>query len=290
MKVLLLGSSGQLGQELHRRLGDGFTAVALDRQQLDLASLDQVRQAVLDHQPDWVINAAAYTAVDKAEAEPELALRVNGEAPGVMAAAAADCGAAIAHFSTDYVFDGSQGRPYLETDSPNPMSSYGRSKLAGEQAVAQANPRHLVMRTSWVYGARGRGNFVKTMLRLGAERPFIKVVSDQVGAPTWTGDIATATLQLVQHPIDETAGLYHFCSSGVISWYDFAIAIFEEATALGLLSKAPEIIPITTAEYPTTAQRPANSALYCTKIAGVLQQTPPYWRESLRTMLSELSP
>ncbi len=288
MKVLLIGSEGQVGKELSRILTAPLTVVKLNRQQLDLANIDQIYQAVVDQNPDWVINTAAYTAVDKAESEPELAHGINAEAPGTLAKAAADCNASIVHFSTDYVFDGTQGRPYLESDKPCPVSTYGKSKLAGEVAVREGNPQHLIVRTAWVYGSRGKGNFVKTMLRLGAERPVIKVVSDQVGTPTWAKDIADAAARLIMLPIAETAGLYHFTNSGAISWYDFAIAIFEEAIQLGLLTKAPDIVPITTAEYPTVVQRPANSALYCTKIIGALEQVPPYWRDSLRQMLSEL--
>lgn len=288
MKVLLVGSGGQVGQELGRLLTEPLTVVQLSRQQLDLTNLEQTYQTVVDQRPDWVINAAAYTAVDGAESEWELAHRINGEAPGVLAKAAADCNAAMVHFSTDYVFDGAQGRPYLESDPPCPVSAYGRSKLAGEEAVKAANPQHLIVRTAWVYGSRGKGNFVKTMLRLGADRPVIKVVSDQVGTPTWANDIAETTARLITLPVAETAGTYHFTNSGAISWYDFAIAIFSEALELGLLTNAPDIVPITTAEYPTVAKRPANSALYCTKLRDLLGQAPPYWRDSLRQMLREL--
>ncbi|MEL6131520.1 MAG: sugar nucleotide-binding protein, partial [Cyanobacteria bacterium J06628_4] len=160
--------------------------------------------------------------------------------------------------------------------------------LLGEIGVRENCDRHLILRTAWVYGAKGHGNFVKTMLRLGADRPVIKVVSDQVGTPTWANDIAETTARLITLPVAETAGTYHFTSSGAISWYDFAIAIFSEALELGLLTNAPDIVPITTAEYPTVAQRPANSALYCTKLRDLLGQAPPYWRDSLRQMLREL--
>lgn len=290
MKVLLFGSEGQVGRELQRVLTSPLTVIALSRQQLDLNHLEQVYQTVVDHHPDWVINAAAYTGVDQAEQEPELADRINAAAPEMLAKGAATCGAGMIHLSTDYVFDGAQGRPYLETDPPCPINSYGRSKLAGEIAVQQATPDHIIVRTAWVYGAQGKRNFVKTMLRLGGEHKVPRVVSDQVGTPTWAWDIAIAVSRFLTLPVSETAGLYHFTNSGAISWYDFAIAIFAEAVQLGLLTTAPDVIPITTAEYPTLAQRPANSLLSCTKIAGILGQPPPYWRESLRHMLSELLP
>ncbi|MDJ0702254.1 MAG: dTDP-4-dehydrorhamnose reductase [Leptolyngbyaceae cyanobacterium MO_188.B28] len=288
MKVLLIGSEGQVGQELKRVLIEPLRVVGLSRQQLDLSNLDQIYPTVVEHRPDWVINAAAYTAVDQAEREPELASQINAQAPAILAKAAAACNAAMVHLSTDYVFDGAQGRPYIETDSPCPMNCYGKSKLAGEVAVQQANPHHLIVRTAWVYGSHGKSNFVKTMLRLGAEREIIKVVSDQIGAPTWAKDIALTVAHMINLPVSKTAGIYHYTNSGVISWYDFAIAIFAEAIHLGLLTKAPEVIPITTADYPTLARRPANSALSCTKITELLGHYPPYWRESLRKMLSEL--
>jgi len=288
VKILLVGSEGQVGRELQPILSSACEVLAWSRQHLDLADLEQTYQAVVAAKPDWVVNAAAYTAVDQAEQESDLAHRINGQAPGVLAQAAADCQAALLHLSTDYVFDGTQGSPYTEADAPRPMSAYGESKLMGEQAVRSHLANSIILRTAWVYGAQGQRNFVKTMLRLGADRPLLKVVSDQVGSPTWAKDIAIAISQLVQYPAAEVAGTYHFTNSGVASWYDFAIAIFEEAVHLGLLPNAPTVLPITTVDYPTPAKRPANSVLSCVKIAGILGQSPPYWRDSLRQMLSEL--
>jgi len=286
MKILLAGGSGQLAQELQPILLSSGEVIAVDRTRLDLSQPESIRQAMAEIQPDLVVNAGAYTAVDKAESEPELANAVNGIAPGILAEECEKMGASLMHFSTDYVFDGSHGSAYLETDSTNPLGTYGKSKLAGEEAIRQAGNRHIIIRTAWVYGNGGKGNFVKTMLRLGKEREEIRVVADQIGSPTWTGDLSAATSQIIPLLGPETFGTYHYTNSGVCSWYDFAIAIFEEAAKLGFPLKVQRVIPITTAEYPTPAKRPAFSVLSTVKISALLGTYPPHWRQGLRQMLA----
>jgi len=287
MKLLLLGSQGQVGQELLATLPALGTVTAWNRQDLDLSQMDQIASKVVAQQPDVIVNAAAYTAVDKAEQEPDLAHKINGEAPGQLAQAAAACGAMLIHISTDYVFDGRQNQPYQPDTPTQPLGVYGQSKLAGELAVRAACDRHVILRTAWVYGAKGQGNFVKTMLRLGAERDTLKVVYDQVGCPTWSYDIAQAIAHLIPDLGPDTFGTYHFTNSGAVSWYDFAIAIFEEAAALGSPLTLKTVLPITTDQYPLPAQRPAYSVLGSEKLDALLQQTPPHWRVSLRKMLRE---
>ncbi len=285
MKILLAGGSGQLAQELQPILLSVGEVIAVDRTCVDLSQPETIRQAMADIQPDLVINSGAYTAVDKAESEPQLAHAVNGIAPGIFAEECEKLGASLIHFSTDYVFDGSSGSAYLETASTNPLGTYGKSKLAGEEAIRQAGSRHIIIRTAWVYGNGGKGNFVKTMLRLGKEREEIRVVADQIGSPTWTADLAAATTQIIPGIGLEGFGTYHYTNSGVCSWYDFAIAIFEEAEKLGFPLKVQRVIPITTAEYPTPAKRPAFSVLSTTKISALLGTYPPHWRQGLRQML-----
>ncbi|MEG4043179.1 dTDP-4-dehydrorhamnose reductase [Microcoleus sp. Pol17_C1] len=286
MKILLAGGSGQLAQELQPILLSSGEVIAVDRTRLDLSQPESIRQAMAEIQPDLVVNAGAYTAVDKAESEPELANAINGIAPGILAEECEKLGASLIHFSTDYVFDGSHGSAYLETDSTNPLGTYGQSKLAGEEAIRKAGNRHIIIRTAWVYGNGGKGNFVKTMLRLGKEREEIRVVADQIGSPTWTGDLAEAISQIIPLLGQESFGTYQYTNSGVCSWYDFAIAIFEEAAQLGLPLKVQRVIPITTAEYPTPAKRPAFSVLSTVKISGLLGTYPPHWRQGLRQMLA----
>ncbi|MEG4985493.1 dTDP-4-dehydrorhamnose reductase [Microcoleus sp. BR0-C5] len=286
MKILLAGGSGQLAQELQPILLSSGEVIAVDRTRLDLSQPESIRQAMAEIQPDLVVNAGAYTAVDKAESEPELANAINGIAPGIIAEECEKLGASLIHFSTDYVFDGSHSSAYLETDSTNPLGTYGKSKLAGEAAIRQAGNRHIIIRTAWVYGNSGKGNFVKTMLRLGKEREEIRVVADQIGSPTWTGDLSAATSQIIPLLGQESFGTYQYTNSGVCSWYDFAIAIFEEAAQLGLPLKVQRVIPITTAEYPTPAKRPAFSVLSTVKISAILGTYPPHWRQGLRQMLA----
>ncbi|NJK76126.1 MAG: dTDP-4-dehydrorhamnose reductase [Oscillatoriales cyanobacterium RU_3_3] len=286
MKILLAGS-GQLAKELQPILLSIGEVIALDRTRLDLSQPESIRQVMAEVRPDLVINAAAYTAVDKAESEPELAHAVNGIAPGIFAEECEKIGATLIHISTDYVFDGSSGLAYLETDNTNPLGTYGKSKLAGEEAIRKAGNRHIIIRTAWVYGNEGKGNFVKTMLRLGKEREEIRVVADQIGSPTWTKDLAEAISQLIPKIGPETCGTYQYTNSGVCSWYDFAIAIFEEADQIGFPLKIQRVIPITTAEYPTPAKRPAFSVLSTGKISAVLGAHPPHWRQGLRQMLAK---
>ena len=285
-RILITGINGQLGQELQQSLTD-YNVIGVGREMLDLTQPDKISQMMDEVKPDLVINAAAYTAVDKAESEPEIAKATNAIAPGILAKEAQKIGVPLIHISTDYVFDGSQSRPYLDTDTTNPLGVYGQSKLAGEQAIRENCNLHIILRTAWVYGVGGKGNFVKTMLKLGSEREEIRVVADQVGSPTWTGDLASAIAQLLPQLSPEIAGTYHYTNSGVASWYDFAVAIFEEAKQLGFPLKVQRIIPITTADYPTPARRPAYSVLYCGKIAAVLDTHPPHWRQALRQMLAE---
>lgn len=287
MKILLLGSQGQVGQALCKTLPTIGELTAWSRLDIDLTQLEQIIPRVVDTHPDVIVNAAAYTAVDRAEDEVELAHQINAAAPQQLAKAASDCGATLVHLSTDYVFDGSQNRPYLPTDEPNPIGVYGQSKRKGEIAVQEGCDRAVILRTAWVYGAQGKGNFVKTMLRLGAERDSLGVVYDQVGTPTWSRDIAQAITALVPRLEDSSLGTYHFTNSGAISWYDFAVAIFEEAALLNYPLTISEVKPITTEQYPTPAQRPAYSVLAGEKMASLINQTAPHWRTSLRQMLKE---
>lgn len=293
MKILLTGSNGQVGYELERSLQGLGQVFAPQRQQLDLADLDQVRNTVRDFAPDIIINPAAYTAVDKAESEPELALRINAEAPAVMAEEAARLGSVLIHFSTDYVFDGSQTGPYLESDNTNPVSVYGKTKLAGEQAIAASDCAHLIFRTSWVYGMRGK-NFLLTMLRLASERDQLRVVADQIGAPTWSRTLAEVSAHVVAkaqaqttgahsatHAADwwrERSGVYHLTAQGATSWHGFTEAIVAQA------GKSCSVTPITTLEYPTPARRPANSRLDCAKFIGQFCGLP-QWDQALALCL-----
>jgi dTDP-4-dehydrorhamnose reductase len=285
-KILLLGADGQVGTELQETLSPLGELYSVTRTDLDLSESDRIATCIQEIKPNFIVNSAAYTAVDKAESEPELAHQINAIAPKIMAQEAEKLGAFFLHISTDYVFDGHKNTPYLETDPTNPISVYGQSKLAGEIAIQAATNRYCILRTAWVYGVAGKGNFVKTMLRLGKDRKELKVVMDQVGTPTYSEDIAKTIYQLLTH---QATGIYHFTNSGVISWYDFAIAIFEEAEALKIPLSIQEVYPITTSEYPTPAKRPAYSVLSSQKITELLGNYPPYWRSSLRKMLSKLS-
>ena len=291
--ILLIGNTGQLGQELQQILVPFVNklapekVIALGRSQIDLAQPDSLRQLIAQIQPQVIINAAAYTAVDKAESESELATAVNATAPAILAEVAQKLGAFLIHVSTDYVFDGSQSHPYRETDKTNPLGIYGQTKLAGESAIRQNCQQHLIIRTAWVYGSYGKSNFVKTMLKLSVEREEIRVVADQIGSPTWAKDLALAIAHILPQLTPEIAGTYHYTNSGVASWYDFAQAIFEEAEAIKFPLKIQRLIPITTADYPTPAQRPAYSVLACEKISKVLGTARPHWRLALRQMLAE---
>ncbi len=283
--ILLIGSNGQVGKELTQILEPQGNTIAITRPTIDLAQPNTLRSVIREHQPQIIINAAAYTAVDKAESEPELAKAINGIAPGILAEEAEKLGAFLIHISTDYVFDGNHCHPYKETDATNPLSVYGNTKLIGEQAIQKSCAHHFILRTAWVYGTFGKSNFVKTMLRLGAEREEIRVVADQIGSPTWAKDIAEAIAQIIPQINPEISGIYHYTNSGVASWYDFAVAIFEEAQQLGFPLKVQRVIPITTPEYPTPARRPSYSVLSCAKVSALLQNHPPHWRQALREML-----
>lgn len=300
-RILLTGVDGQLGQELQRTLAPLGDVKGVGRQALDLSQGDRIRQIIAEIKPDLIVNAAAYTAVDKAETESELAYLINGVAPTIMAHEQARNGGALIHVSTDYVFDGNKNTPYTEQDAPNPLGIYGKSKLAGEEGIQKTSQdiqsvtsewRYVILRTAWVYGTYGKTNFVKTMLRLGAEREEIRVVADQVGSPTWAYDIAEAIAklgqQLTNQPDTIQTGIYNFTNSGVASWYDFAIAIFEEVQQLGITLKVQRVLPITTLEYPTPATRPAYSVLAGQKTTAALGSHASHWRQGLRKMLIEL--
>lgn len=284
MKILLTGSTGQVGYELARSLQGIGEVVAVDRAQMDLSDLDQVRDVIRRVRPGLIVNPAAHTAVDKAESEPQLAFRINAEAPGLMAMEARALGAAMVHYSTDYVFDGTKPAPRVEGDATGPLNVYGASKLAGEQAIAAAGIPHLIFRTSWVYGMRGK-NFLLTMLKLGRERDEMRVVADQFGAPTWSRTIAeTTALVLAQANAGgaewwrQHSGIYHLSSQGQTSWYEFTRAIFEEARI------DCRVVPITSAEYPVPARRPEYSVLSSERLTGRFCRLPE-WREALRLCL-----
>ena len=285
MKILLAGCAGQLGRELKRSLACLGEVIACDRRQLDLAQADSLRAMVRAMGPTVIVNAAAYTAVDKAEAEPAAADAINALAPGILAEEAKRTGALLIHYSTDYVFDGTKATAYTEDDTPAPLSAYGRSKLAGEQAIVAAGARHLIFRTSWVFGLHG-ANFMKTMLRLGKERDELRVVGDQVGAPTWTRHLAdVAALTLARKEIPD--GLYHLAAAGETSWHGYAEAIFAEAQRSGLMEKSPVVHRIASADYPLPAPRPANSRLDCTKVRRDFNLALPDWRTGLADCLAD---
>lgn len=292
MKILVLGSQGQVGWELARSLLPLGEVIALTRAEADLTQPDSLRAAVRSHQPALIVNAAAYTAVDKAESEEDLAYTINAAAPGVLAEEAKRCNALLIHYSTDYVFDGTQSRPYVETDLPNPQSVYGRSKLAGEQAIAAVGADHLILRTSWVYGARGH-NFMRTILRLAAERETLRIVADQTGAPTWSRWIADATAHVARLAYqkigngDFSAGIYHLTCAGSTTWHGFASAIIEQYRALHPASTLAVrgITRIATAEYPLPASRPANSHLDHTRLLNEYGVAAPHWRHALNLCL-----
>lgn len=286
MKILLTGKNGQVGWELERTLASLGEVVAVDRQTLDLSNPDSIRAVMREVKPDLIVNPAAYTAVDKAESEPALAMAINGIAPGIMAEEAKRLGAALVHYSTDYVFDGSKDGPYLEQDIPNPLGVYGKTKLAGEEAIRASGVPHLILRTSWVYGMRGR-NFLLTVLRLAKERDELKIVADQIGAPTWSRMIAEATAQiLARHGtnLSDAGGLYHLTAGGRTSWHGFTQAILEYARSEE--QALPRLIPITTPEYPLPAPRPLNSILSNDKLLKTFGIALPSWDASLALCLT----
>ena len=283
-RILITGGSGQVGHCLKAQLEGCAELSVPDSSALNIADRRSVRQAVETFRPDYIINAAAYTAVDKAESDAERAFAVNRDGARHLAEAAKAAGAAMLHISTDYVFDGAGGAPYDEAAPTAPQNIYGASKLAGEQTVLAACRRAVVMRTSWVFGAHGQ-NFVKTMLRLGRERDSLGIVADQYGAPTAAADIAAALITIVRRhtpeQLAERAGIYHYCGSPYASWFEFAETIFAEAAAQGVLAKIPAVKPIATADYPTPAKRPADSRLDCGKIRVVFGIGPCDWHSAL---------
>ena len=286
MKLLLTGKSGQVGHELMRALAPLGELVALDRAAMDLSDSARIREVIRTQRPDLVVNAAAYTAVDRAEVEREVAFRINATAPRVMAEALRETGGVLVHYSTDYVFDGAKAGPYFENDRPNPLSAYGRSKLEGEQAIRASGIPHLILRTSWVYGKRGR-NFLVTMLSLFEEKPELRIVDDQIGAPTWCRWIAQTTGQVLARCLaagsfdKELAGTYHMTAGGSTSWYGFANAIRELRYGPGS-TQGPRLIPIPTSGYPLPARRPRNSALSTDRLQKVFGVQPSDWQEQLR--------
>lgn len=281
MKALIVGAAGQLGRSLQGCKPEGVDIVAHDVDTLDITNRASVVRLVADVAPALIINAAAYTAVDKAESDEAKAYAVNAAAVENLALAAAERGAQLAHVSTDFVFDGTTGVPYAPDAATNPLCAYGRTKLAGE---ALAGPDALIVRTAWVYAPTG-ANFVRTMLRLMGERSELRVVSDQIGTPTYAPGLAAAIWSLAAKGI---TGTHHYTDSGVASWYDFAVAIQEEAMAAGLLAKAVPIIPIATADFPTAARRPSYSVLDKKTTFAALGAYAPHWRENLRILIREL--
>ncbi len=284
MRVLLVGGSGQLGRELQHCKSVDTELLIVSSQELDLRDAELVAVRVNAISPQVIINAAAYTVVDRAESEQEAAFAVNGQGALNLVQAARSVGAFCIQVSTDFVFDGAQSRPYLPTDQTHPLGVYGASKLAGEQLALAAYPEGvLVVRTAWLYSAFGN-NFVTTMLRLMTERETIGVVADQVGTPTWGRGLAEALWQMC---CVQPKGIYHWTDAGVASWYDFAVAIQEEGLGCGLLTREIPVLPINTVAYPTPAKRPAYSVLDKTETWAVLGMTPPHWRVALRRMLLE---
>jgi dTDP-4-dehydrorhamnose reductase len=291
--ILVTGASGQVGFELVRSLQGLGRVIAPGREMLDLADGNRLASVVRDIKPSLIINPAAYTAVDQAEADVDAAMCVNAVAPGILALEARRLGIPLIHYSTDYVFDGMKDGPYDEDDCVGPLNMYGKSKLAGERAIEEACGMYLVIRTSWVYGARGR-NFLRTMLRLVEERTELRIVADQVGAPTWSRTIAASTTHIIAQamavPDDARAdwwasrsGIYHLTAGEHASWAQFAEAIFDLAAP----TRRPNVVPIGSEEYPTPARRPLNSRLSCAKLAATFGIHPPHWRAALALCLGE---
>jgi dTDP-4-dehydrorhamnose reductase len=298
-RILLTGATGQVGGELLETLKPLGEVIAPTRSQMDLANAASVREAIRAVRPRWIVNPGAYTAVDKAESEPELAYAINAEAVSVMGHEAKAIGAGVIHFSTDYVFDGSGSAPYLETDATNPVSVYGASKLAGETALAESSADHIIFRTSWVYGARGK-NFLLTILKLARERETLRVVADQYGVPTWSRDLAEMTADVIGQceaaargeelaPVPgEMGGVYHAAGAGETTWYGFAAEAVRVRREREPRVRFAEIEAIPTAAYPTPAKRPANSRMNCSKLVERFGWRMMNWQDSLRKVLSEL--
>ncbi len=301
-RILLTGKNGQVGYDLHGLLPRVGEVVALDRRHLDLSQPDEIRRVIREIRPNLIVNAAAYTAVDPAEKEESLAKAINARAPAIIAEEAKRIGAAVVHYSTDYVFDGTKNSPYRETDRTNPLNAYGRTKLAGEQAIRDSGADHFIFRTAWVYSTRGK-NFLLTILRLATERNELRIVNDQLGAPTWSREIASATVQVLQRILEPTekpsawaelSGTYHMTAAGETTWFEFVKAILDEAktqvdapsswflTATGgkpLVAR--KIVPITTSDYPTPARRPSYSVLSNSRLAQSFGIELADWRSQL---------
>ncbi|MBA2925765.1 dTDP-4-dehydrorhamnose reductase [Pseudomonas sp. P7] len=287
MKILITGQHGQVSQALQAHLQGLGELMVLGSNQLDLAKPDQIREQIRAHRPDLIINAAAHTAVDQAESEPDAAFAINAIAPGILAQEAKALGIPLIHYSTDYVFDGSKPAPYTEADTPNPLSVYGQSKLAGEQAIAAAGGQYLILRTSWVYSNQGK-NFLLTMQRLLQEKPQMRIVADQIGAPTWAGTIAGSTRALIERWLAGEAGkwgIYHLTAQGETSWFGFAQAIGEHLHADGKACAELEAIP--SSAYPTPAKRPLNSRLDCSRLQQQWHVSQPHWQDALRECLAQ---
>jgi dTDP-4-dehydrorhamnose reductase len=299
-RILVTGAGGQVGGALKRTLAPLGEVVVPGRAELDLAAADSILRMVREVRPRWVVNAGAYTAVDKAESEPELARAINAVAPGVFGEEGKKIGAAVVHFSTDYVFAGTKSAPYVETDATGPLNVYGRTKLEGEQALEKSGAAHLIFRTSWVYSATGK-NFLRSILRMAREREVLRIVADQHGAPTWSEELARMTARVIARVEGRAAGgalevattplngIYHVTGAGETTWFGFARAIVEEAQRLEPEAKLAKVEAITTAEYPTPAARPRNSRLDCTKLEQVFGWRMPEWRESVGRVVAELS-
>ena len=306
-RILLTGANGQIGTELAIVLPPLGEVIALDRQQLDLSKPDDIRRTIQEIRPTLIVNAAAYTAVDQAEKQEAVAQAINADAPAWIAREAKKIGAGLVHYSTDYVFDGSKHSPYEESDPPNPLSVYGKTKLAGEQAIQDVGLPHLIIRTAWVYGTRGR-NFLLTILRLASQREELRIVDDQFGAPTWCRDIARGTASVLARlmadregalSLPETGEVYHMTADGVTNWHDFAVAILEEASHVpanvswlraateGRSLVAKRLSPITTAQYPTPARRPAYSVLSSSQLAQRFGVRLSEWRAQLHSAFSD---
>jgi dTDP-4-dehydrorhamnose reductase len=292
-KILLIGKGGQIGRELSSLLQPFGELILYGKEDLDLTQGDRIREKLRDVQPHVIVNAAAYTAVDKAEEEPDLALAINGTAPAILAEEAKKLGAALIHYSTDYVFDGEKSEPYTEEDSPNPLGVYGRTKLVGDEAIQSTGLPYFIFRTAWVYGLKGK-NFLLTMQRLAKERDELKIVDDQIGSPTWSRTIAQTTANVLTQVLPQNSpgdlshfaqasGLYNLVCGGQTSWFGFAQAILEESS----LSQNTKLTPIPTSEYPTPAKRPQNSVLSTGKLRSAFGITPPAWDVTLKYCLSQ---
>jgi dTDP-4-dehydrorhamnose reductase len=299
-RILLTGSTGQVGGDLLRRLPAG-SLIAPGRSDLDLRDPESIKTLIRKVKPDWIINPAAYTAVDKAEGEPELAYAINADAPRAMGEAAAELGIPVIHFSTDYVFDGSGTRPWVEDDLTGPLGVYGASKLAGERALAQSGAVHLIFRTSWVYSSRGK-NFLRTILHLAQERPELCIVNDQHGTPTWSRDLAELVVHVmkkivergtlngvsVEDTVRAVQGVYHSSDSGETTWFGFATEFLRLTAAARPAMRLARLVPIESSEYPTPAKRPSNSRLDCSRLRAVFGLTMPAWEESTASVIAEI--